>query len=254
MPQIPHKREQASKRLQRARQLPKHCPVTYVRTRRLVSLLVALIALALPAQGWAADPDAPPGAPPEWLPNEPWVGNHWLPYKEGRLLRILGIDRATLGGAQGINDDVTLCDVSRRHGKNPDKVLRKLVRPWRGEVSPAQYRELRQRARRTFTQPHLAVHMFFHYHHDNRFQESLLGLLGLSDWQAFGTQRATGASLASIGKRNGKSLRSIKRGGLAAERGGQLEGVQSKQTPASQARAWERVQRATIDSFLTYGS
>ncbi|MDP9293388.1 MAG: hypothetical protein M3O90_03015, partial [Actinomycetota bacterium] len=54
--------------------------------------LVALALLAIPAaaqtqlpaksQTASLDSDAPPGAPPHWLPNEPWVMQHWLPYDE----------------------------------------------------------------------------------------------------------------------------------------------------------------------------
>jgi hypothetical protein len=60
--------------------------------RRLGGPLCALAVLAAAAPGAAQagpprSPDdlAPPDAPAHWLPPEPWVYNHWLPYDERRL-------------------------------------------------------------------------------------------------------------------------------------------------------------------------
>ena len=61
---------------------------------RLALIVVALAMLAAPASTRAADSDAPPGAPADWLPHEDWVMKHWLPYKETTMLRLLGIDRS----------------------------------------------------------------------------------------------------------------------------------------------------------------
>src|SRR5215204_2829798 len=44
----------------------------------------------------SADSDAPASAPAHWLPPEAWVYNHWLPYDETRLYRLLGITRVGL--------------------------------------------------------------------------------------------------------------------------------------------------------------
>jgi hypothetical protein len=61
-----------------------------MRVARMTALiLVALTAAAAPAaaqvqlpakpQTASLDSDAPAGAPPHWLPGEPWVMQHWLP-------------------------------------------------------------------------------------------------------------------------------------------------------------------------------
>ena len=54
--------------------------------------------LQLPAkpQTTSLDSEAPDGAPPHWLPSEPWVMQHWLPYDEERLYRALRADRGTV--------------------------------------------------------------------------------------------------------------------------------------------------------------
>src|SRR3954470_24723733 len=44
----------------------------------------------------SADSEAPKNAPAHWLPPEAWVYNHWLPYDETRLYRLLGITRVGL--------------------------------------------------------------------------------------------------------------------------------------------------------------
>jgi len=44
----------------------------------------------------STDSDAPANAPAHWLPPEAWVYNHWLPYDETRLYRLLGITRVGL--------------------------------------------------------------------------------------------------------------------------------------------------------------
>jgi hypothetical protein len=52
----------------------------------------------MPAPARARDSDAPPGAPDTWLPDEAWVGEHWIPYDERDLYRVLEIDQAGLVG------------------------------------------------------------------------------------------------------------------------------------------------------------
>jgi len=64
-------------------------------TRRVVVLAAALLTLCAPPV-LAADPDAPKGAGPTWLPKEDWVRYRQLPYDEERLYAALGIDRARL--------------------------------------------------------------------------------------------------------------------------------------------------------------
>jgi hypothetical protein len=72
--------------------------------RRVAPLILAVLAL-VPAAAAAKSNDslAPPDAPPHWLPPEPWVYNHWIPYDEGRLYALLHITREQLW--QQLRDD-----------------------------------------------------------------------------------------------------------------------------------------------------
>src|SRR5688500_20331880 len=49
------------------------------------------------------DSEAPPGAPPHWLPGEEWVMQHWIPYDETRLYGLLGVKRGDIWRA--LRDD-----------------------------------------------------------------------------------------------------------------------------------------------------
>ena len=93
------------------------------------------------------------------------MSNHWLPYDETRLYRLLRIKRSDVW--QQLRDD--------RHNlaqlaPPPGLELRRaspaaLVAPWRAEAPAARLRLLRSRALRTLTQGHMAQHMFFHSLH-----------------------------------------------------------------------------------------
>ena len=69
-----------------------------VKGRASVALLTLAVLALLPAAAVAKSNDslAPPDAPPHWLPPEAWVYNHWIPYDEGRLYRLLHITRDRL--------------------------------------------------------------------------------------------------------------------------------------------------------------
>src|SRR3954466_14167644 len=97
---------------------------------------------------------APKGAPAHWLPPEPWIYNHWLPYDEGRLYRVLHITRDDLWG-QLRDDHRTLAELAARHGwRDPKALAAKLVGT--RDVGPATRAVLEARAERTITQGHLA--------------------------------------------------------------------------------------------------
>src|ERR1043165_4784064 len=63
----------------------------------------------------SADSEAPPNAPAHWLPPEAWVYNHWLPYDETRMYRLLGITRVGLWD-QLRDDRRTLAQLAAHHG------------------------------------------------------------------------------------------------------------------------------------------
>src|SRR5687768_14340962 len=65
------------------------------------------------------DSEAPPGAPPHWLPREQWVMQHWLPYDERRLHRLLSIDRGDIWRL--LRDDTrSLAQLAERKGRSPE--------------------------------------------------------------------------------------------------------------------------------------
>ena len=95
----------------------------------------------------SADSDAPANAPAHWLPPEAWVYNHWLPYDEARLYRLLGITRVGLW--QQLRDDRrTLAQLAARHGwPDPRRLAAALVAPDAARVGPRPGRASCGRAR-----------------------------------------------------------------------------------------------------------
>src|SRR4051812_12107549 len=80
----------------------------------------------------SSDSDAPAHAPAHWLPPEAWVYNHWLPYDETRLNRLLGITRVGLW-RQLRDDHRTLAQLALRHGwPDPRRLAAALVAPEAG--------------------------------------------------------------------------------------------------------------------------
>src|SRR4051794_38936526 len=135
------------------------------------------------------DSDAPAHAPAHWLPPQAWVYNHWLPYDEARLYRLLGITRVGLW-AQLRDDHRTLAQLAARHGW-PDarKLAAALVAPAAGHVAPARLATLRERALSTITQGHLAQHVFFHSLHQFGIASEAPAIFGVSDIHFRGLRR-----------------------------------------------------------------
>jgi hypothetical protein len=179
--------------------------------RRLLAALSGVLAFAalisMPAPARARDSDAPPGAPDTWLPDEAWVGEHWIPYDERDLYRVLEIDQAGLvGWLSGERDN--LAGLARARGMTPSAAVDAILRPQRTRLSASRYRLLRSRALRTFTQTHLSVHLFFHPLHDDSFQRVLPDVLGIGSGE-MGRLRAEGLSLYDIAARHGNGRRRV---------------------------------------------
>src|SRR3954463_6766864 len=133
------------------------------------AVVVGLLACAAPAaaqapvpatpQTQSLDPQAPPGAPPHWLPNERWVMQHWLPFDEARLYALLHSSRGEVW--RWLRDDTrTLADLARAKGWDPAALARELVSPWNGTLrDPRKLATLEARALRTLTQGHLSQHI-----------------------------------------------------------------------------------------------
>src|SRR4051794_10154905 len=99
-----------------------------------------------PPQTASLDSDAPPGSPPHWLRHERWVMQHWLPYDERRLYRLLGVDRGTIW--HQLRDDThSLAELAESRGWAPERLAGALVEPWRATLrDPAHLAVLRARA------------------------------------------------------------------------------------------------------------
>jgi hypothetical protein len=135
-----------------------------------VLLLIALAAVAISVFPHAsgavrrADPGAPPGAGPTWLPSVDWVMDRWVPFNEDDLARALGFQTPYLA-ERVMGDHTTLTQIAHRQHRSVKAVEAALMRPWAGRATPAQRRRLRAHIRTMFTQPHLAVHMLRHPQH-----------------------------------------------------------------------------------------
>lgn len=134
---------------------------------RCVRALLAVWALLclVPAVATAVTPDsaAPPGADPDWLPEEEWVMERWMPFDEARLVRTLRMDRYSIH----VYLDRTrrsLNDLAHTRGVSDRRLAERLVGV-SGAPTPQQALRL-QLARRVLDQPHLADHMLSHaFHH-----------------------------------------------------------------------------------------
>jgi Tol biopolymer transport system component len=207
--------------------------------RRIAAVVVAASAsLAGPAAAEVAAPPphspddlAPADAPPHWLPPEPWVYNHWLPYDEQRLYRVLGIGRNALW--QQLRDDHrTLAQLAARHGHpDPGRLATELVATRR--VSAAKRAELQRRAVRTITQGHLAQHLFFHSLHQFAIPSAAPDLFGVTDAQ-FRALRRQELSPLAIGRLHGRSPGRIQGGAIAVLRDRIAAGVREGEMSAAQ--------------------
>jgi hypothetical protein len=222
--------------------------------RRPLAALCAVLAVAaltcMPARAQARDSDAPPGASDTWLPNEAWVGEHWMPYDERDLYRVLEIDPAGL--IEWLSGErKNLSDLARSRGMTPRAAVDAIMRPQRDRLPASRYRLLRSRAMRTFTQTHLSVHLFFHPLHDDSFQRALPSILGVG-YPEMGDLRAQGLSLYQIAARHGKDRRRVDAMTLRALRAGMRRGVRRGEISRAEARAYLAYQRSAITGVMEY--
>jgi hypothetical protein len=219
--------------------------------------LALICALAVAAPARAADSLAPPGAPRTWLPHEDWVLEHWLPYDQNTLFRILDLNleqvRKYFASEPNAPAVPTLAALARSRGLNVGRLADELVASWHPRVSRPQYAVLRRRAMRTLTQGHLMQHMLFHPFHDT-------ALLRASP-QVFGvTPRDLNFSLderlshAEVGYQHGRSYQQMVRSAIAVLRVEEAVGVRRHLTPLSEAQAELADQIASLPSWLNASS
>ncbi|MCU0314450.1 MAG: hypothetical protein MUC84_10380 [Solirubrobacteraceae bacterium] len=225
--------------------------------RAVATALGCTLALALPIAPAAAktivtrSPDslAPASAPAHWLPPEPWVYNHWLPYDETRLYRLLGITRSELW-LQLRDDRRTLAQLAARRGwRDPGRLADALVAPRRARLGPARTGALRDRALRTITQGHLAQHVFFHSLHQFALPSAAPDIFGVTD-AAFRGLRKQELSPLEIGRLLGRSPGAVQALSIEVLRERVAAGVAGGAMPAAQGRLLLRRQLSQLPRWL----
>ncbi len=181
------------------------------------------------------DSEAPPGAPPHWLPNEMWVMQHWIPYDETRLYALMGVTRGDIW--RYLRDDTrSLADLARERGKDPHAIARQLVEPWRGNLrEPGRLKLLESRALRTLTQGHLAQHIFFHSLHQEAIPAAAPEIFGTSTTRVRYLRRSELSPLM-ICRLNGRSRAHAQQAAERTLRAMAARGVDGQAMPGSQAR------------------
>jgi Tol biopolymer transport system component len=219
--------------------------------RRIALLALAVLAL-IPAAAAAKsnDSDAPPDAPPHWLPPEAWVYNHWIPYDEGRLYALLHITREQLW-VQLRDDHRNVAQLAARHGwRDPAKLADALVAPWRRRVGAARVAVLRSRALRTLTQGHLSQHLFFHSLHQFAIPSRAPQIFGISDAAFREVRRTLELSPLTIARLHGRSPARVEALSVAALRERARAGVAGNAITARQARILLRRQITQLPRWL----
>lgn len=186
---------------------------------------------------------APPGAPDNWLPRDEWVQEHWLPYEETRLFKLLGVSEAEV--RSWVSKDRPLADLARSRGLDADKLIARLAKPWRGKVSPKQERKLRRRTRITFTQGHLGLHILNHHTHSSTINRILGKILAGKPVTAY-----PGMTYFEVAEQNGVSREAVREEMVAALTATSKRGVKLKATPKAQAARWLSVQIPRVLSVL----
>ncbi len=198
---------------------------------------------ATPAQ--AADSLAPAGAPRTWLPNEPWVMEHWLPYDEGALLRVLHMSRDDVRRYfQGNRLEVVppLAQIARRRGISPRRLAARLVRQWHPRVTHRRLVLLVDRATRSLTQGHLLQHMFFHPMHERALTKASESIFGATPSELAAALQQ-GRSRREVGHGHGRTDAQMHAATERALRQAQATGVRLHLTPPREA------QRALADQI-----
>ncbi len=225
--------------------------------RRSAALAAVAVLAALVASAPAAakrivtqSPDslAPPNAPAHWLPPEPWVYNHWLPYDEGRLYRLLKIRRIDLW-RQLRDDRRTLGQLAERRGWSAQRLAAALVAPEARRVGARRSAELRDRALRTITQGHLAQHVFFHSLHQFAIPSEAPTIFGVTDAR-FRELRRSELSPLAIARLHGRSPGRVEALSIAVLRERAAAGVRGGAMTRAQADLLLRRQLSQLPRWL----
>jgi hypothetical protein len=216
--------------------------------------LVVAVAVLMPlAPASAHDSLSPPGAPHNWLPKEDWSAFHWSPFDELRLAHLLGITHRELYDYQS-NDHQTLAELAVARGIDPVTLREQLLAPWKGHVSRAQLRVLRNHTSRMLTQGHLAQHMFWHPFHSPAYMrqadKAAHELFGVSI-RTYRRLRRHAYTEVQIAARGGRTPQQLRR---AITRHVEMEaamGVRLRLTPRSQAARMLARQKSLIACWMS---
>src|SRR3954453_50367 len=206
-------------------------------------------ATGTPIVSRSADSDAPANAPAHWLPPEAWVYNHWLPYDETRLYRLLAITRVGLW-EQLRDDHRTLAQLAARHGwQDPRPLPPAPTAPEAASGGSPRARVLRERALRTITQGHLAQHLFFHSLHQFGIASEAPAIFGVTDVDFRRLRRAELSPLA-IARLHGRSPGQVEALAIAVLRERATTGVRGHAMPGAQADRLLRRQLSQLPRWL----
>lgn len=212
--------------------------------------MVVLVAIALAGPAAALDSDAPANAPGDWLPQEAWVMERWLPYDEARLYALLRIDRRDLRRWLRIDERRTIGQLAHVRGVEVRGLAERLVEPRRSAVTGRVYGALLARARRTLTQGHLAQHIFFHDFHQWSPLRAAPRIFGVRDEAEWRRLRSSGMTPLEIGRRFGRRKAPIRAQLIAVLEASARRGVARGATSRRQADVFLDEEHRTVDGWL----
>jgi Tol biopolymer transport system component len=215
-----------------------------------VLVMAVVLALAAAPAARAQDSDAPPGALPHWLPTEQWVYQHWLPYDEARLERVLGVSMGAIFRHLRNDLEHNLAQLARRRGMTPRQAAIRLVAPRRGRTRAISFRQLVDRAERTLTQGHLSQHILFHTMHQLAIPDRARWIFGTPSVEAYLARRRAELSPQQIGRLHGRTQAQMLARTRAALRREAAKGVASGAVTARQARLLLSRQLSQVPRFL----
>lgn len=208
-------------------------------------------AFAFPAAPVHPDSRAPSGARADWLPNEEWVQERWMPFDEAQLSRILQLDDREIIGYLW-NSGRTLNQLARRQGVPLKRLSGRLVSASWPRAKPAQRRLLRRRTARVLSQGHLADHMLRHQFHAWSVWRNTTAVFGMPYERYSRLLRRTGQTHADIAAREGISATELGRRALRfADKGGSRGVKLGVMTAKENARLRQR-DRELLQGWLDY--
>lgn len=216
-------------------------------------VMLALMAGSAQAASGPPDPDAPPGASGQWLPDEEWVMERWTPFDQSRLYATLkttrpGVER-WLADSRGRR---TLLELARRRGIGRATLVRRLMAPQRRRLTHSRFALLRARTSRVVTQSHLAQHMLFHTFHTWAVRDAARRRLGLSEreWNHLRNRPrgdGPGMSVVQIARRRHVPVERLRAPVLRSVTRATRRGVHRRQMPPAQAAVQLDEQRWKIE-------